>query len=180
MSGPQSRQFSSKQIASHTKLKTRHDIGKEEQDRDNKLKNLQDREQQKSIDKRNGGASIDDEEANKLKNRLIRDQEDEEHITSTSTTTTTTTTTTTKRAEQQKRKEMEAAKDRESERQQRLAQGNPLLNGEGSSDYSMKKKWFDDGIFKNQAKDEPVLKKRFINDTTRNDFAKKFLTKYIK
>ncbi len=41
-------------------------------------------------------------------------------------------------------------------------------------------RWYDDVVFKNQARDEPDQKKRFINDTTRNDFARKFLTKYIK
>jgi protein CWC15 len=34
-------------------------------------------------------------------------------------------------------------------------------------------------VFKNQARDEPQLKKRFINDTIRNDFHRRFLNKYI-
>lgn len=40
-------------------------------------------------------------------------------------------------------------------------------------------RWYDDVVFKNQARDEPETKKRFINDTTRNDFARKFMKKYI-
>ena len=40
-------------------------------------------------------------------------------------------------------------------------------------------RWDDDVVFKNQARDEPVAKKRFINDTIRNDFHRKFLSKYI-
>ena len=40
-------------------------------------------------------------------------------------------------------------------------------------------RWYDDVVFKNQAKDEPQRKKRFINDTIRNDFHRKFLSKYI-
>ena len=44
----------------------------------------------------------------------------------------------------------------------------------------MKKKWNDDVVFKNQARDEPALKKRYINDTVRNDFHRKFMHRYIK
>lgn len=40
-------------------------------------------------------------------------------------------------------------------------------------------RWDDDVVFKNQARTEPEVKKRFINDPTRNDFHKKFLEKYI-
>jgi protein CWC15 len=35
-------------------------------------------------------------------------------------------------------------------------------------------------VFRNQARNVPEQKKRFINDTIRNDFHKKFLNKYIK
>lgn len=54
--------------------------------------------------------------------------------------------------------------------------GNPLLNP-GSS--AMKRKWNDDVVFKNQARSGPETKKRFVNDTIRNDFHRKFLGKYI-
>jgi protein CWC15 len=40
-------------------------------------------------------------------------------------------------------------------------------------------RWDDDVVFKNQARDEPALKKRFVNDTIRNDFHRKFLMKFI-
>ena len=40
-------------------------------------------------------------------------------------------------------------------------------------------RWDDDVVFKNTCRNEPVKKKRFINDTIRNDFHKKFLQKYI-
>eukprot|EP01133_Synstelium_polycarpum_P011572 gene11572-13505_t len=83
------------------------------------------------------------------------------------------------KAEQLKRKQMDEAEEEKRMKQEKLLTSNPLMNSEGG-DYSMKKKWFDDSVFKNQARDEPVTKKRFINDTTRNDFARKFLTKYIK
>ncbi|GAU24495.1 hypothetical protein TSUD_156070 [Trifolium subterraneum] len=41
-------------------------------------------------------------------------------------------------------------------------------------------KWDDDVVFKNQARGETKLAKRFINDTIRNDFHRKFLHKYMK
>lgn len=41
-------------------------------------------------------------------------------------------------------------------------------------------RWNDDVVFKGQARTEPETKKRFVNDTIRNDFHRRFLTKYIK
>ena len=57
--------------------------------------------------------------------------------------------------------------------------GNPLLNSSGTaSSGRMKRKWNDDIVFRNQARGEPDQnKKRFINDTVRNDFHKRFLDK---
>eukprot|EP01088_Endostelium_zonatum_P017566 TRINITY_DN5238_c0_g1_i1.p1 TRINITY_DN5238_c0_g1~~TRINITY_DN5238_c0_g1_i1.p1 ORF type:complete len:222 (-),score=72.09 TRINITY_DN5238_c0_g1_i1:67-732(-) len=51
-----------------------------------------------------------------------------------------------------------------------------LANTKSKSD---KKSWYQDTVFNNQSKDEPAQKKRFINDTIRNDFHKKFLSKYV-
>ncbi|KHG01607.1 Protein CWC15 A [Gossypium arboreum] len=41
-------------------------------------------------------------------------------------------------------------------------------------------RWDDDVVFKNQARGETKPQKRFINDTIRNDFHRKFLLKYMK
>ena len=41
-------------------------------------------------------------------------------------------------------------------------------------------RWDDDVVFKNQARGETKTPKRFINDTIRNDFHRKFLQKYMK
>ncbi len=41
-------------------------------------------------------------------------------------------------------------------------------------------RWDDDVVFKNQARNEPKQQKRFINDTIRNDFHKRFLQRYIR
>lgn len=48
-----------------------------------------------------------------------------------------------------------------------------------SEDYSLKRKWYDDTVFKNQAKKEKKPVKRFINDTVRSDFHRKFMYKSI-
>ncbi|KAG6503757.1 hypothetical protein ZIOFF_036081 [Zingiber officinale] len=41
-------------------------------------------------------------------------------------------------------------------------------------------RWDDDVVFKNQSRGETKAPKRFINDTIRNDFHRKFLHKYMK
>jgi len=82
-----------------------------------------------------------------------------------------------KKEREQERLNQEATEKEEAaqKREAAMLTGNPLLN----ADYSIKRKWYDDVVFKNQARDEPETKKRFINDTTRNDFARKFMRKYI-
>jgi Cwf15/Cwc15 cell cycle control protein. len=89
------------------------------------------------------------------------------------------------------RAEREAAKAKEeaaiaakeqSEMEEAALIGNPLLNSDldlGASG-KMKRRWNDDVVFRNQARGEPEQKKRFINDTVRNDFHKRFLNKFIR
>ena len=43
----------------------------------------------------------------------------------------------------------------------------------------MQRRWHEDTVFKNQARTARKEKKRFINDTVRSDFHRKFLNKYI-
>jgi protein CWC15 len=59
--------------------------------------------------------------------------------------------------------------------------GNPLLYSDNASVSTgkAKRRWNEDVVFRNQAK-EPEQKKRFINDTVRNDFHKRFLNKFIR
>eukprot|EP01130_Rhizamoeba_saxonica_P019343 TRINITY_DN9986_c0_g1_i1.p1 TRINITY_DN9986_c0_g1~~TRINITY_DN9986_c0_g1_i1.p1 ORF type:complete len:227 (-),score=72.07 TRINITY_DN9986_c0_g1_i1:33-713(-) len=76
---------------------------------------------------------------------------------------------------------------RERERKQReidelQSKADSVLSENSPATFSVTKKWYDDVVFRNQASG-PVAKKqkvRFINDTLRNDFHKKFLNKYIK
>jgi len=63
--------------------------------------------------------------------------------------------------------------------------GNPLLaasaaTAAGRQSFAVKRRWDEDVVFRNQAKDERKPKKRFINDTIRSDFHRNFLGKYIK
>ncbi|RHZ66641.1 hypothetical protein Glove_306g31 [Diversispora epigaea] len=81
------------------------------------------------------------------------------------------------RAEEKERLEMDALEVEEREKREAALAGNPLLN----KDFSVKRRWDDDVIFKNQARGvEDKPKKRFINDTLRSDFHRKFMNKYVK
>ena len=79
-----------------------------------------------------------------------------------------------------------AEKEEKSHMEEAALVGNPLLATENSAvgnnaSGRMKRRWNDDVVFRNQAKGEPDQnKKRFINDTVRNDFHKRFLNKFIK
>ena len=80
-------------------------------------------------------------------------------------------------------REAEAA-DREAaeaEEEAELEGGNPLLGqgGAGGGDATLKRRWDDDVVFRNQTRSEPKKQRRFVNDTVRSDFHRRFLNKYI-
>merc|ERR1711862_380169 len=87
------------------------------------------------------------------------------------------------RAAAQAQKIQEKEEANEISEHERALRQNPLLwqerAAEAGSDYSLEKKWYEDVVFKNQARDQPKHQKRFINDTVRNDFHRKFLNKYV-
>lgn len=78
-----------------------------------------------------------------------------------------------------------AAEQEEAERKAKEAAaltGNPLLATAvtGKKSAKLKRRWDDDVVFRNQAKVEDRSKrKRMINDTIRNDFHRRFLSRYI-
>ncbi len=76
-----------------------------------------------------------------------------------------------KRMERQKQEEVLKLKEAE------LIRGNPLLN---PTSFNVKRRWDDDVVFRNQTRGESKVPKRFINDTIRSDFHRKFLHKYMK
>ncbi|KAL5548718.1 hypothetical protein UlMin_003949 [Ulmus minor] len=82
------------------------------------------------------------------------------------------------RAEEKLKKERLEREEELKVKEAELLRGNPLLNNPAS--FSVKRRWDDDVVFKNQARGETKTPKRFINDTIRNDFHRKFLHKYMK
>ncbi len=86
------------------------------------------------------------------------------------------------REAQKKKEEERAAKEQQEQLEDAARLGNPLL-ALSTTDVTagkMKRKWNDDVVFRNQAKGESTgMKKRFINDTVRNDFHRRFLDKFI-
>ncbi|XP_077987745.1 spliceosome-associated protein CWC15 homolog [Glandiceps talaboti] len=84
------------------------------------------------------------------------------------------------RATEQARKETEKKLEEERIRTENILSGNPLL-GQQKADFKVKKRWDDDVVFKNCARGEDDKKEaRFINDTLRSEFHKKFMEKYVK
>ena len=95
------------------------------------------------------------------------------------------------RADAFARREADDAENDALEKAEALASGNPLLDlkpgekkKEGGFDdddaFVAKRRWDDDVVFKNQTRSEPKTKKRFVNDTIRSDFHRRFLNKYVK
>lgn len=92
------------------------------------------------------------------------------------------------REEDAARKAAEEAAIAEKEERQEMMRGNPLLQDKlagdaavaNSASFALKRRWDDDVVFKNQARNEPKQQRRFVNDTLRSDFHKRFLERYIK
>ena len=90
------------------------------------------------------------------------------------------------RAQEALRQEREAASTEAAERDSSILQGNPLLDptrlgasAAAGGSFAVKRRWDDDVVFKNQSR-EAKKERTFINDTVRNDFHRRFLSKYIK
>ncbi|XP_042388989.1 protein CWC15 homolog A-like isoform X1 [Zingiber officinale] len=84
------------------------------------------------------------------------------------------------RAEEKLRKEQQQQEEELKAKEAELMRGNPLININNSTSFNVKRRWDDDVVFKNQSRGETKAPKRFINDTIRNDFHRKFLHKYMK
>ncbi|CAL1533164.1 unnamed protein product [Lymnaea stagnalis] len=79
--------------------------------------------------------------------------------------------------------EAERKAEEERIRTENILMGNPLMQPEkqSSTDFKVKRRWDDDVVFKNCAKgDESRTSRGFINDTLRSEFHKKFMEKYVK
>ncbi|XP_034947921.1 protein CWC15 homolog B [Chelonus insularis] len=88
------------------------------------------------------------------------------------------------RAAEQVKKEMEKKQEEERIRMENILSGNPLLNYSSQvvrTDMKVRRRWDDDVVFKNCARSEPKKKHDvFINDSLRSEFHKKFMEKYVK
>ena len=94
--------------------------------------------------------------------------------------------------EREAEREAQAAKQVEADlarRKEEARHGNALVSLGGTDDDAgpgggggggLKRKWYEDTVFRNQARDEPRPTKRFINDTVRSDFHRKFLDRYLR
>lgn len=84
------------------------------------------------------------------------------------------------RAAEEAKKEAEKKVQDERIRMENILSGNPLI-GAAKTDFKVKRRWDDDVVFKNCARNEPDKNKpSFINDTLRSEFHKKFMEKYVK
>lgn len=84
------------------------------------------------------------------------------------------------RAEEKLRKDKQQQEEELKVKEAELMRGNPLINLNNPTNFNVKRRWDDDVVFKNQTRGETKTPKRFINDTIRNDFHRKFLQKYMK
>ncbi|XP_041356249.1 spliceosome-associated protein CWC15 homolog [Gigantopelta aegis] len=87
------------------------------------------------------------------------------------------------RALEKQKLESEKKQEDERIRTEIILKGNPLLNpsDKATQEFKVKRRWDDDVVFKNCTKGEEDRKKKaFINDTLRSEFHKKFMEKYVK
>eukprot|EP01091_Cochliopodium_minus_P020147 TRINITY_DN8707_c0_g1_i1.p1 TRINITY_DN8707_c0_g1~~TRINITY_DN8707_c0_g1_i1.p1 ORF type:complete len:228 (-),score=103.30 TRINITY_DN8707_c0_g1_i1:114-797(-) len=75
-------------------------------------------------------------------------------------------------------KQKEKQEQEDDEKTDSILRNNPLMFQEGNQ--SVKRKWYDETVFKNQARKVEKTNKRFVNDTIRSDFHRSFLNRYIK
>ncbi|CAH1117775.1 unnamed protein product [Phaedon cochleariae] len=189
-----SRQYSSRDLPGHTKLKYReHGQGTVDETRSRDFrKELEEREREKRhgvrgsdhskrlkldqvpaasldaddpLDEEDSDSSDDDDDTEALLAELNRIKKE--------------------RAIEQAKKEVERRQEEERIRMENILSGNPLLthysSGGGKIDHKVKRRWDDDVVFKNCAKSQPEKKPNvFINDSLRSEFHKKFMEKYVK
>eukprot|EP01006_Ploeotia_vitrea_P015447 TRINITY_DN44320_c0_g1_i1.p1 TRINITY_DN44320_c0_g1~~TRINITY_DN44320_c0_g1_i1.p1 ORF type:complete len:186 (+),score=39.72 TRINITY_DN44320_c0_g1_i1:42-599(+) len=79
-----------------------------------------------------------------------------------------------------KKERAQAEEKKKEEEQMAKLNSNELVDVGAPADFRTKKRWNDDVVFKNAASSEPELKKRFINDSLRSDFHKRFMHKYFR
>ncbi|KAF6145134.1 hypothetical protein GIB67_013485 [Kingdonia uniflora] len=203
--GP-SQKYSSRDIASHTTLKTRKEgqdtqeelkkrnLRKELEDRENIHFNIKDKSYIDDRDQRKGhlllegtkrgiedriNPRIDDADDSDVElNNDDDDSDDDDDEDDTEALMAELERIKKERAEENLRKERQQQEEELKVKESELIRGNPLLNSVTS--FNVKRRWDDDVVFKNQTRGEMKTPKRFINDTIRSDFHRKFLHRYMK
>jgi len=85
------------------------------------------------------------------------------------------------RVEEKAKMESERKAEEERIRTENILKGNPLMSQDKqTTDFKVKRRWDDDVVFKNCAKGDEKKSRGFINDTLRSEFHKKFMEKYVK
>jgi protein CWC15 len=85
------------------------------------------------------------------------------------------------RAAERAEKEAREKAEQDRIRREDLLHANPLLQAPAPSNFTVKRRWDSDVVFKNCAKGTDDKKQpNFINDSIRSDFHRKFMEKYIK
>ncbi|XP_028129256.1 protein CWC15 homolog [Diabrotica virgifera virgifera] len=189
-----SRQYSSRDLPGHTKLKYReHGQGTVDENRTRDFrKELDDREKDKRSTGRGGdhakrlkidqvpAASLDaDDPLEEDDSDSDDDNDDTEALLAELNKIKQ------ERAHEMAKKEVEKRHEEERIRMENILSGNPLLvhysSGSNKTDHKVKRRWDDDVVFKNCAKSEPQKEANvFINDSLRSEFHKKFMEKYVK
>jgi protein CWC15 len=83
------------------------------------------------------------------------------------------------RAEEKSRNEQLQRETLEQRKTEAALHGNPLLDPDRTN-FTVKRRWDDDVVFKHQTRGvDEKAQKRFINDTLRSDFHRKFMERYI-
>lgn len=189
-----SKQYSSRDLPSHTKLKFReHGQGTTEELRNRDFRReLDEREREKSgrsrgSEQQNKRLKIDQAPAASLDADDPLDDDDSDDPDSEDDTAALLAELSRirkERAADQLKKEQEKRAEEERIRMENILSGNPLLNYSSQAtktDLKVKRRWDDDVVFKNCARSEPEKKtNQFVNDSLRSEFHRKFMEKYIK
>ncbi|KAL3282267.1 hypothetical protein HHI36_005458 [Cryptolaemus montrouzieri] len=187
-----SRQYSSRDLPGHTKLKYReHGQGTVDETRSRDFrKELEEREIKtgsKSRPDQNKRLKIDQVPAASLDadDPLEEDSDSEDSEDDTEALLAELNKIKKERAMEIAKKEIEKRQEEERIRMENILSGNPLLThysaGNAKTDHKVKRRWDDDVVFKNCARSEPEKKTNvFINDSLRSEFHKKFMEKYVK
>lgn len=203
--GKLSKQYSSRDMPSHTKLKYRQtgQNAPEEVSRRDLRRELEERERSSRSEKRSEGRSRESLKRPKIESSSSAaamdaddpvdsdDSDDDSSDDDAEELMAELNRIKKERQDEAAKAEMERKEEEERIRTENILSGNPLINaartGPGAApaaptgNFAVKRRWDDDVVFKNCARGQSDKPKQvFINDTLRSEFHKKFMEKYVK